>query len=109
MATFTKTFKTGLSITIISFLMTVFSGLNFLSAQTTNNLYYIPLPDEQIHSSLKVFTTAFNKSIGNEMRTIISLTCTEDNASIYYDHREDGYEADIPSCLPNQNSNTQIK
>ncbi len=103
-----KQYLHRLSFTLL-FTLLYFGWSMNLNAQTANNVYFIPLPDDQVHSSLKVFTDGINKSIGNEMRTIISLTCTEDNATIYYDHREDGYEADIPSCLPNQNSNTQIK
>jgi uncharacterized repeat protein (TIGR01451 family) len=60
-----------------------------------NNVYYTPLPEANLHSTLKTFTTAINRSIGNTVRSTISVVSTEDGAVIYYDHWEDGYEADI--------------
>ncbi|MEO1258229.1 MAG: DNRLRE domain-containing protein [Bacteroidota bacterium] len=57
--------------------------------------YYIPIPETNIRSSFKGFTDYVGYSISNDMRTIISLVNTEDGNLIYYDHWEDGYEADI--------------
>ena len=67
--------------------------------------YFIPMPDDQIHKVLKNFTDYVNMQIGSEMKTIISIVATEDNTVIYYDHWEDGYEADVEN--PTQ-STTQI-
>lgn len=69
---------------------TVLHALN--SAYLT---YYIPLPEENIHSSLKKFTDAKSKSISSSIRSIISMVSTEDGTLLYYDHWEDGYETDI--------------
>ena len=57
--------------------------------------YYIPIPETNIHSSFQGFTDYVGYSISNSMRTIISMVNTEDGNLIYYDHWEDGYEADI--------------
>ncbi len=57
--------------------------------------YFIPLPEENIHSSFKKFTDAKNSNISSNIRTIISMVATEDGTLLYYDHWEDGYETDI--------------
>ncbi|MBU1692987.1 MAG: DUF11 domain-containing protein, partial [Verrucomicrobia bacterium] len=48
---------------------------------------------------------AYRGYIGNEMRTVLSMIAGMDGTVIYYDHWEDGYEADITS--PTQ-ATTQI-
>ena len=67
--------------------------------------YYIPIPETNIHTSFGQFTDYFNNPISNSVRTIISMVTTEDGNLIYYDHWEDGYEADILN--PTQ-STTQV-
>ncbi len=77
------------------YLLVIFNISNAsLFAQTAYNVYYVPMPTDEVHTSLKTFTTALNRSIGNEMRTVLSVAPTEENTIIYYDHWEDGYEAD---------------
>ena len=61
----------------------------------TYDYYYIPLPETNIHNSLKKFPARWGYSTSNGIRTIISIVTTEDGNLIYYDHWEDGYEADI--------------
>jgi len=53
--------------------------------------YYIPGREEQMAS---VFTTDFPASAAAGMHTVISVTATGDNTTVYYDHWEDGYEFD---------------
>lgn len=77
---------------------------NFLSAQTYYD-YYIPFPEEQIHTSLKVFTDDRNWNISNHINTVVSVVATDDNTIIYYDHWEDGMEWMITSPI---SSSTQI-
>ena len=55
--------------------------------------YFVPLPELQVQNSLNAVDT--NNAIGNDMRTIISIAATGDSTIFYYDHWEDGYEADM--------------
>ena len=55
--------------------------------------YFVPLPELQVQNSLNAVDT--NNAIGNDMRAIISIAATGDNTILYYDHWEDGYEADM--------------
>ena len=55
--------------------------------------FFVPLPELQVQNSLKGVDT--NDQIGDVMRSIISIAATGDNTIIYYDHWEDGYEADL--------------
>ncbi len=64
--------------------------------------YFIPMPDNDLHASLKVFTDAASGSIDNEVHSIISVVGTADGTVIYYDHWEDGYESD--PTAPTQSS-----
>jgi choice-of-anchor A domain-containing protein/uncharacterized repeat protein (TIGR01451 family) len=66
---------------------------SFLWGQS-NVEFYVPFPDQDLRSSLKVMTDAANRSIGSSINTVISITVVEDGAVIIYDHWEDGYEAD---------------
>ena len=53
--------------------------------------YLVPLPEEDIRAgSLALFT-----GTGDTIRTVISLTGAVDGTIIYYDHWEDGFEADL--------------
>ncbi len=69
-------------------------GTNRASAQQ-DVLYYIPLPDQQMHDNFKALTDAANRSISNDIQSTISIVTSEDGTVIVYDHWEDGYEADI--------------
>ena len=65
--------------------------------------YFVPLPELQVQNSLNAVDT--NDAIGNVMRTIISIAATGDSTIIYYDHWEDGYEADMANPVQ---TNTEI-
>ena len=66
--------------------------------------FFIPLPEDDVEVSLKIIDS-FGPNIGTEMQSIIGIAVGSDNTVIYYDHWEDGYEADLTS--PTQLS-TQI-
>ncbi|HYD48088.1 MAG TPA: hypothetical protein VEB21_07070, partial [Terriglobales bacterium] len=60
-------------------------------AQNIVQSFFIPLPDDQIRSHfLSVYT-----GTGNTMVSVTSIVVTGDNTRIYFDHWEDGYEADL--------------
>ena len=71
------------------------TGLRGTFAQ--NVTYFVPLPDQDIYNSLKVYTDARSTSISNSINSVISIAVVEDGAVIRYDHWEDGYEANINS------------
>ena len=58
--------------------------------------YFVPLPEDDLQHSFEAIDN-YAGNIGNEMRTIISIVPSHTNTIIYYDHWEDGYEADITS------------
>lgn len=89
-------------LSVFTFFLVLFS--TFLGAQN-DYTYYIPLPEQELRSTLKVFTDVQRRGISSSMRTVISIVPNADNAVIYYDHWEDGYELDIKN--PTQ-STTQI-
>ena len=70
-----------------------------------NYIYYVPLPEQELRSTLKVFTDARNRSMSSSLRTVVSIVSNANNTVMCYDHWEDGYEADIHN--PTQ-STTQI-
>jgi hypothetical protein len=94
--------KSSSNFSLIIILVLLFQ--NLLTAQADYD-YYIPMPEEQIHTSLKVCTDARNRSLSNHINTVISIVATDDNIIIYYDHWEDGMEWIITSPI---SSSTQI-
>lgn len=63
--------------------------------------YFVPLPEEQLFDSFKTLfpgPTYYNASIpmvrGN-VTNAISVAVASDGTIVYYDHWEDGYEADV--------------
>ncbi|MBK8564662.1 MAG: hypothetical protein IPN76_15340 [Saprospiraceae bacterium] len=77
----------------------------FHALSTTFDKYYIPLPEANIHVFNKKFTDHVGQSISPSVRSVISISATENGTLLYYDHWEDGYEANIFN--PTQ-STTQI-
>lgn len=63
--------------------------------------FYIPLPESQVRTSLRVIYS----STGSTLESVTSIGVTADNTILYYDHWEDGYEADIANPT---NTSTQI-
>lgn len=55
--------------------------------------FYLPLPEDQLRTSLVDLQPT--RTIGQQMRTVTSMTTTRDNTIIYYDHWENGYDNDI--------------
>lgn len=58
--------------------------------------FFVPLPEDDMQVSLKA-VDAFAGNIGDVMESVIGMAVGSDNTLIYYDHWEDGYEADITS------------
>ena len=56
--------------------------------------YYAPFPENDMQTTLNAIDV-FRGYIGNEMRTVLSMTAGLDDTVIYYDHWEDGYELDV--------------
>ncbi|MGH1505186.1 MAG: SdrD B-like domain-containing protein, partial [Acidimicrobiales bacterium] len=56
---------------------------------------YVPIPEDDIQSALAAMAATSPYTIGPDIQTIISITVAADGGLIYYDHWEDGYEADI--------------
>ncbi|MBU1909334.1 MAG: hypothetical protein KJ726_04730, partial [Verrucomicrobia bacterium] len=78
-------------------------GFNLFAAEILQT-YYAPFSEDDMQASLNAID-AYRGYIGNEMRTVLSMIAGMDGTVIYYDHWEDGYEADITS--PTQ-ATTQI-
>ncbi len=64
-------------------------------------IFYLPLPEADIQTSLK----AINAAVTGAIKTTIALSATSNGTVIVYDHWEDGYETDLSN--PTQ-STTQI-
>ncbi|MBN1269627.1 MAG: hypothetical protein JXB04_08570, partial [Kiritimatiellae bacterium] len=58
--------------------------------------FFAPFPENDLQVSLNMID-AFRGNIGAEMRTVISIVAGSDGTLLYFDHWEDGYEADISS------------
>ena len=55
--------------------------------------YYVPLPEQQAHSSLEAINTT--EDTGTEIDSVVSIVSSDAATLVYYDHWEDGYEPDI--------------
>ena len=79
--------------------------MSALAAPAANVLqtFFVPLPEDQMQISLNAID-AYRGGIGDEMRSAISLVIGTDGTVLYYDHWEDGYEADVtePAQLTSQ-------
>ncbi len=80
-------------------LLFIFSLSVSHSFAQTNVTYFVPLPGQDIYTSLKVYTDARSTSISSSINSVISIVVVEDGAVIRYDHWEDGYEANINSPI----------
>ena len=62
--------------------------------------YYIPGHEDQMYgifNSLGIYQRDYQSAAldpGPGMHSVISITASEDNTTVYYDHWEDGYEFD---------------
>lgn len=87
-------------------LRSVFSMLLFLAAigsnaQVPSYVYYVPLPEQQIHNA---FTVLYGGT-GTTYHTVVSIVPSESNIVIFYDQWEDGYE---PTVGVKTQASTQI-
>ncbi|WP_309400096.1 SdrD B-like domain-containing protein [Cerasicoccus maritimus] len=55
--------------------------------------FYLPLPEASVQRTLVEMQP--NRTIGQTIRSVTSLTTTRDSTIIYYDHWENGYDVDI--------------
>ncbi|MEL7075833.1 MAG: SdrD B-like domain-containing protein, partial [Cyanobacteria bacterium J06582_2] len=53
--------------------------------------FYVPLPEADIKTALRNMYSR----VGSTINSVISLSLTGEGSIVYYDHWEDGYEADI--------------
>ena len=72
--------------------------MSVFAAQAANVLqtFFVPLPEDDMQVSLNA-VDAFSGNIGVVMESVIGMAVGTDQTIIYYDHWEDGYEADITS------------
>ncbi|MBN1993442.1 MAG: DUF11 domain-containing protein [Anaerolineae bacterium] len=66
--------------------------------------YYVLGNEEQIYDMFDYIDTGSNIT-SNQMRSVVTVVATTDNQVFYYDHWEDGFEADIFSPIQ---SSTEI-
>jgi len=71
--------------------------------------YYVPGREEQMFNVFSALATDEGAAISSVpgMRTVISITATGDDTTVYYDHWEDGYEFD-PADPDNTNDLRQV-
>lgn len=84
-------------------------GLCFVTSQaqagpTPIQTFFVPLPELQVQTALEGMDTSAD-DIGDVMRIVVSIVATGDNTIKYYDHWEDGYEADLANPVQ---ASTQI-
>ena len=71
-------------------------GLSVAQAANVLQTFFVPLPEDDMQISLKA-VDAYAGNIGDVMESVIGMAVGTDHTIIYYDHWEDGYEADITS------------
>ncbi|MDJ0818251.1 MAG: hypothetical protein QNJ58_18705, partial [Desulfobacterales bacterium] len=81
------------SIALLALLLCL-SGLPAQAGPPAIQTFYLPLPELQVHTALEAVDTGAD-DIGEVMRSIVSIAATGDNTIFYWDHWEDGYEADM--------------
>ncbi|MBN1874131.1 MAG: DUF11 domain-containing protein [Anaerolineae bacterium] len=54
-------------------------------------IYFVPLPETQLRTML----LRLYSSTGSTIRSVVSIVVTGNDALVYYDHWEDGYELDM--------------
>ena len=67
-----------------------------LAAQAANVLqtYFLPIPEDEMQITMNAIDQ-FGGAIGDVMQSVVSIVVGTDGTLIYYDHWEDGYEADL--------------
>ena len=61
------------------------------SASNVVQKYIVPMAESDIYTSLR----AINSSVTNKIWTVVSVTATANNTTLYYDQWEDGYDANL--------------
>ena len=56
--------------------------------------YFVPLPEQDLYGVFKDITPNNPTAVSGNVQSVISLAVAAANTVIYYDHWEDGYEAD---------------
>ncbi len=60
---------------------------------------FVPIPENDIRDALVAMAATTGLTIGNQIQTTISITVGSDGGYLYYDHWEDGFEADIANPI----------
>jgi uncharacterized repeat protein (TIGR01451 family) len=77
-------------------------GVQFSQAASIVQSFYVPITEPEARTWMRAQTATAEADV---IRSVISLTGTNDGTTIYYDHWEDGYEDDITSP---QQSTTEV-
>ncbi|MCP4542818.1 MAG: DUF2341 domain-containing protein [Chloroflexi bacterium] len=80
------------TVTILSLL---FAAATYAANPQPAEIYFIPLPETQVRTALR----ALYSGVGTTIRSVGSMVVTGNNAIIYYDHWEDGYELDMANPI----------
>ena len=97
----TRIFKVFLLLIAGFTVVDVPSGL----AQTPTGFQEYVIFGSESHFRRFADTAVAGYAAGDDIKSVVTLTATADNQIIYYDHWEDGYEADI---LDPQQSTTEV-
>jgi len=82
----------GLVILALALLLSAaFSTATYAANPPPVQTYFVPLPEAQLRAMLLRLSSA----PGSTIHGVVSIVVTSDNALVYYDHWEDGYELDI--------------
>ncbi len=72
-------------------------------AQSTNpvpvQFFYVPIPENDLLTTLQTVNAGNSTQAVNPIQTYISIAAIANNTVIYYDHWENGYDADISNPL----------
>jgi uncharacterized repeat protein (TIGR01451 family) len=98
-----RTIRHWLTLTALVGLILLFSQTTFAANPPPVQTFYVPLPEDQIFNALtSIFpgnsVCGYSSSIPNvqnPINTYVSIATIGDGTVVYYDHWEDGFEADI--------------
>lgn len=69
------------------------SPLSVHAVPNVYQMYYVPIPKKELYDLNN--TTGGGRVPSNTMRSVLSMTSMVDGTLVYFDHEEDGFEADI--------------
>ena len=98
-----RTIRHWLIMTTLVGLILLFSQATFAANPPPVQTFYVPLPENQIFNALtSIFPgnsvcgySSSTPNVQNPINTYVSIATIGDGTVIYYDHWEDGFEADI--------------